>query len=50
MLMQSKDIKLGLFAWTRRDNGATFVMDIEHQFGCFFQAVAKEFLKNKGDI
>ena len=50
MFMQSKDIKLGFFAWTGRDDGATFVMDIEHQFGCFFQTVAKEFLKNEGDI
>lgn len=50
MLMESVDIHFGLFAMTTGDDGPTLFMDVEHQLGGLFHAVAKEFLEYEGHI
>jgi len=50
MLVKSIYIKLGALARSIRDNGPTFMVNIEHQLGGFFETVTKKFLKYESYI
>ncbi len=45
MFVQPVHVKFSALTRTTRNNGPSFVVDIEHQFGGFLEAVTKEFLK-----
>ncbi len=48
--MKSVDVDFRSLTRASRDDGATFLVHIEHQFGCFLEGIAEQLLKNECDV